>query len=193
MSVIDKKVSENLEQYIKQCFMATGVIIMLILVLDVVEQPVIIATLGATTFIVFAMSHSYASQPRRIYGGYALGILVGLIVYYLEMGLLVIDPDGFEGINLFLGGLAIGASIFLMVFTNTEHPPAAGLSMGLLFNPWSYETILVIIAAIIFLNSIKYFLRNWLIDLHGPTLEQVAEDAENEGELENGSEIENDQ
>jgi len=171
MSVIDVKVKNNLEQYIKQCLMATGVIIAVIASFDIVEQTVIIATLGATTFIVFAMSHSYASAPRRIYGGYAIGILIGLVVYYLEMFLLMIDPRGFEGINLFLGGLAVGASIFLMVFTNTEHPPAAGLSIGLLFNPWTIETIIVIIFAIVFLNSAKYLLRNWLIDLHGPAIQ----------------------
>jgi len=175
MSVIDKQVSDNLEQYIKQCLMATGVIIAVIASFDIVEQTVIIATLGATTFIVFAMSHSYASDPRRIYGGYAIGILIGIVVYYLEMLLMMIDPRGFEGINLFLGGLAVGASIFLMVFTNTEHPPAAGLSIGLLFNPWTIETIIVIIFAIVFLNSAKYLLRNWLIDLHGPTIQDEPE------------------
>lgn len=178
MSVFDKQLSEHLSQYIKQCLMATGVIIAVILAFDVDEQTVIIATLGATTFIVFAMSHSYASEPRRIYGGYAIGILIGLLVYYLEMFLMWIDPSGFDGINIFLGGLAIGTSIFLMVFTNTEHPPAAGLSIGLLFNPWTVETIFVIIVAIFFLSTTKYFLRHWLIDLHGPSKKQVADCAE---------------
>lgn len=178
MSVFDKQLSEHLSQYIKQCLMATGVIIAVILAFDVDEQTVIIATLGATTFIVFAMSHSYASEPRRIYGGYAIGILIGLLVYYLEMFLMWIDPSGFDGINIFLGGLAIGTSIFLMVFTNTEHPPAAGLSIGLLFNPWTVETIFVIIVAIFFLSTAKYFLRHWLIDLHGPSKKQVADCAE---------------
>ncbi len=178
MSVIDKQVSEHLSQYIQQCFMATGVIIAVILAFDVVEQTVIIATLGATTFIVFAMSHSYASEPRRIYGGYAIGILIGLLVYYLEMFLMWVDPSGFDGINIFLGGFAIGTSIFLMVFTNTEHPPAAGLSIGLLFNPWTVETIFVIIVAIFFLSTTKYFLRHWLIDLHGPSKKQIADSAE---------------
>lgn len=178
MSAFDKQLSEHLSQYIKQCLMATGVIIAVILAFDVDEQTVIIATLGATTFIVFAMSHSYASEPRRIYGGYAIGILIGLLVYYLEMFLMWIDPSGFDGINIFLGGLAIGASIFLMVFTNTEHPPAAGLSIGLLFNPWTVETIFVIIVAIFFLSTAKYFLRHWLIDLHGPSKKQVADCAE---------------
>ncbi len=178
MSAFDKQLSEHLSQYIKQCLMATGVIIAVILAFDVDEQTVIIATLGATTFIVFAMSHSYASEPRRIYGGYAIGILIGLLVYYLEMFLMWIDPSGFDGINIFLGGLAIGTSIFLMVFTNTEHPPAAGLSIGLLFNPWTVETIFVIIVAIFFLSTTKYFLRHWLIDLHGPSKKQVADCAE---------------
>ncbi len=183
MSVIDKKVSDNFNQYIRQCLMATAIIIVIITSLDVIEQTVIIATLGATTFIVFAMSHSYASRPRRIFGGYAIGLLIGLVVYYLEYFLLILDPEGFEGINIFLGGFAIGASIFLMVFTNTEHPPAAGLAIGLLFNPWDLRTIFVIAVAITFLSSSRYFLRNWLIDLHGPALPEDEEGEENQSQV----------
>ncbi len=175
MKIFDEKIKEHRDQYIKQCLLGTGLILMIIFALEVDTHTVIIATLGATTFIVFGLPHSYASDPRRIFGGYAIGLLIGLVAYYIKLFFLYIDPEGFEGIDILMGALAIGASIFLMVFTNTEHPPAAGLSVGLLFNPWGIETILVVIAAVTVLNVSKYFLRNWLIDLHGPSDSQVEE------------------
>lgn len=169
MEMIDRHAIPNLRKYLKQSFMGTVVIVMIIFALDAAVHTVIIATLGATTFIVFAMPHSYASEPRRIFGGYAVGIIVGIIVHYLHIFFLFLDPDGFEGINVLLGGLAIGLSTLLMAFTNTEHPPAAGFSMGLIFNPWTFETLGVVVGAITFLSLSKYVLKNWLINLHGPT------------------------
>ena len=168
MDLFDKQALPNLRKYLKQSFMGTAVIVIIIFALDAAVHTVIIATLGATTFIVFAMPHSYASAPRRIIGGYSIGMLIGIIVYYLKVLLLSIDPDGFEGIDVLLGGIAVGLAILFMAFTNTEHPPAAGLSMGLIFNPWTYETIAVVVGAVFFLNLSKYALKNWLINLHGP-------------------------
>ncbi len=180
MGIIDEQLKKHTGHYIQQCLLATGIILMIIFSLEVDTHTVIIASLGASTFIAFGMPHSYASAPRRIYGGYAVGVFVGLASYYLKLFLLYLDPEGFEGINVFLGALAIGASIFIMVFTNTEHPPAAGLSIGLIFNPWNAQTIVVIVFAIIFLNTSKYFLRNWLIDLHGIKEWQLEECQDND-------------
>lgn len=64
MEVIDKRALKKYPHYLKQCLLATAVITAVIYSLDVVSHTVIIATLGATTFIVFAMPHNYASSPR---------------------------------------------------------------------------------------------------------------------------------
>lgn len=41
------------------------------------NNPVVIASIGSTAFIVFSMSNSITAQPRRIIGGHLVGFFVG--------------------------------------------------------------------------------------------------------------------
>jgi CBS-domain-containing membrane protein len=66
------------------------------------------------------------------------------------------------------GAIAVGISIFIMAVTNTEHPPAAGISLGLVINPWSLVTIIFILCAIIWLAVIRKILKPYLMDLISP-------------------------
>lgn len=175
MEVIDKRALKKYPRYLKQCLLATAVIVAVIYSLDVVSHTVIIATLGATTFIVFAMPHNYASSPRRIIGGYLVGIIVGLAVFYLNSSILNMGISTDYNFSVLLGGLAVGASTLLMAFTNTEHPPAAGLAMGLVFNTWTTDTLLVISGAVFFLALSKHLLGKWLINLYSTPKEQTGE------------------
>ena len=52
-----------------------------------------------------------------------------------------------------------------MVITNTEHPPAAGMSLGLVLNQWDHTTIIFILGAVTVMSVIKKLLRNKLMDL----------------------------
>jgi membrane protein implicated in regulation of membrane protease activity len=61
--------------------------------------------------------------------------------------------------------LAVGIAIFLMVITNTEHAPAAGIALGLVINEWDWQTIIFIISAVILFAVIKRLLKAKLIDL----------------------------
>ena len=64
--------------------------------------------------------------------------------------------------------MAVGFAIFIMAVTNTEHPPAAGIALGLVINRWDHLTIIYILIAIIWLVSIKLVLRKYLMDLISP-------------------------
>ncbi|MEE8388354.1 MAG: hypothetical protein V3R65_07255 [Acidiferrobacterales bacterium] len=48
-----------------------------------------------------------------------------------------------------LSATVVGTAIFLMVVTDTEHPLAAGMSLGLLLNQWDHKTLLFILVAVI--------------------------------------------
>ena len=62
-----------------------------------------------------------------------------------------------------------------MAMTNTEHAPAAGIALGLVISRWDYLTILVIVLAIIWLFSIKFILRKYLMDLISPHINPLQE------------------
>ena len=66
---------EDFKRYAMQCGLAGFVVFILLLVLDTVTQTVLIAALGASAFIAFAVPRSLHSGPRHMIGGYVVGIV----------------------------------------------------------------------------------------------------------------------
>ena len=62
---------ESFKRYALQCGLAGFVVLILLLVLDAVTQTVLIAALGASAFIAFAVPRSLHSGARHMIGGYA--------------------------------------------------------------------------------------------------------------------------
>lgn len=169
MKIIDDKVRTHLSSYILQCFLATLTLLAVLIFLNVLTETAIIAALGASAFIVFTMPHMYSSYPRRLIGGYIIGIVVGIIFYFISTS----DPAKILFLNentslIFFGALAVGVSILLMTITNTEHAPAAGISLGLVINQWTNITILFILGAILWMAVVRKILKPYLIDLTSP-------------------------
>ncbi len=166
MKIYDKKIKKNIKRYFLQCLLATLSILVILLFLNLFIHTTIIACLGATTFIVFAIPNSYGAQPRNLIGGYLCGIIVGIIGSLLSNYLLSSFFIGKERILFIVfGSIAVGLAIFIMVITDTEHPPAAGLALGLVLGSWDYITIIIIICSILLMSGIKKVLGSVLIDL----------------------------
>ena len=55
------------------------------LVLDAVTQTVLIASLGASAFIAFAVPRSLHSDPRHLIGGYVVGLVSGVAMSSLDL------------------------------------------------------------------------------------------------------------
>jgi CBS-domain-containing membrane protein len=64
-----------------------------------------------------------------------------------------------------MGAIAVAVAGLLMVSTNTEHPPAAGVALGLVLQPWTYPTVVFVLASAVFLSIAKHFLKPVMIDL----------------------------
>ena len=166
---IDKKFKSNPLKYIVQCFLATFTILSIILFLDVLNEIAIITSLGASAFIVFVMPTQYSSDPRRLIGGYIVGLIVGFIFYLVSTYLIGNTLTDNHAILLAIfGAISVGFSIFIMAVTNTEHAPSAGITLGLVINKWDYLTILFIILAIIWMVIIRIILKKYLMDLISP-------------------------
>ncbi|MBE0466498.1 MAG: HPP family protein [Candidatus Desulforudis sp.] len=164
--ILDPKFKNNAGRYLLQCALAAATILVVLVFLDVIAHTAIIATLGASAFIVFTMPKSYPSQPRPLLGGYFVGILVGCVCCFVSrtsplMPLIITQRASY----IVFGALAVGIAILLMTITNTEHPPAAGMALGLVLNDWDYLTIIFILGAITFMFSVRQFLKSRLIDL----------------------------
>lgn len=164
--LVDDKARTNIRPYIVQPAMATVAILLILMFLDVIDHTALIATLGSTVFLVFARPSSYSAHTRPLLGGYVVGLGVGATFYYLSLfpGWLSL-PLSQQTVYVIYAALAVGFAIFLMTVTDTEHPPAAGVALGLVLNSWSYQTVSFIMVAVITLALLRRMLRKYMVDL----------------------------
>jgi len=166
MHWIDDKARTNLRPYLFQSGLAMFTVLLILLFLDTASHAAIIAVLGSSAFLVFTRPRAYASQPRRLLGGYVIGGAVGIACHYISLfplwSAMSISPTAHL---IVFGALAVGAGIFLMVVTNTDHPPAAGMSLGLVLNSWDKWDLMFIMAAVLFMAVMRKVLQSVMIDL----------------------------
>ena len=116
--IISKNLRERWVNYVWQSA-AAGIITTLVLyIFFELVALIILAGVGSTIFTIFALPRNRTANTRNIIGSYLICIAVGLFCIYITKPSLS-------------GGAAIGISTFLMVITDTEHPPAAGVALGL--------------------------------------------------------------
>mgnify|MGYP001395118691 CR=1 FL=1 len=108
---------------------------------------------GSTTLIVLIFFESEFAQPGNIFFGHLLGIVIGILF------------NEFVGMSFLTLGLAVGATITLMMYLKVIHPPAAANPLIALFADVSLEYIvfpvMVGTIVIIFLSVIinRYILK----------------------------------
>ena len=120
------------------------------------ENLWLIPPFGASMVLVMAAHESPLAHPKNIFFGHVLSALSGVMIYMLL---------GFSFLSV---GIAVGLAIFLMMATNTVHPPAGAnpiiavfgaKSMGFIIMPVALGASFIILFAIIYnaLLKRKYF------------------------------------
>jgi CBS-domain-containing membrane protein len=179
MRILDRRFHKHVARYVFQCGLATLAVLLILLVLDVITQAVIIASLGASSFIAFTMPHTNASRPRYLIGGYVWGIAAGVGMNGLSdlVGDPVVAGVTLRGDVLF-GAAAVGLAILMMVITDTEHPPAAGLALGVVLARWDTLALVVPLVGIVALSLARLALKPILINLiEVPRPEETRDDS----------------
>lgn len=152
-------------QYFKQTLMATLTMMVVLLLLDLVDQTVLIASLGASTFIVFSMPHTKRSEPRYLVGGYVVGTLAGCSLSLMATQLIGLSAADPRIVQICCAALALGLAFLIMVVTDTEHPPAAALALGFVLNDWDLFALIVVMSGIVLITTIKELIKPRLLDL----------------------------
>jgi CBS-domain-containing membrane protein len=166
VELLDKKFMQNKLRYVLQCLLAALSVLLILVVLDGFTKPAVVAALGASAFIAFTMPHAQVARPRFLIGGYLVGISAGTLCYWLsQVGwpgpLSAVQQYSYEA----CGAMAVGLAVFVMVVTNTEHPPAASLALGLSVGEWSPRTLAVVFVGILVLSILRKLLKPILISL----------------------------
>ena len=145
---------------------ATVFIFFVLAVLNVLTQTVLIASLGATAFISFTMPHGESSKPRYLVGGYVVGTVVGVAVSIVVGWIQAEYGVGMERVIVISGAaIAVGVAMFLMVVTDTEHPPAAAVALGFVLNSWDLRAIGVVLIGVCCISFLKETFRQRMINL----------------------------
>ncbi|MHA1505856.1 MAG: HPP family protein [Candidatus Asgardarchaeia archaeon] len=144
------------KNYVFQSLLATLTVFLVLLLLSI-EHAVIIASIGATSFIVFAMPKNITARPRNVIGGHMVGLFSG--------SLFSLIPQTSFIFSITLYSFAVGLSIFMMVVTDTEHPPAAGTALGVVVRGFSLNVAIAVITSSLILSAVHHLLRPLLRDL----------------------------
>ena len=142
--------------YLYQSFLATAVVFFVLMLLTL-ENAVVIASIGATAFIVFTMPKNITARPRRIIGGHFIGLISGSLCFMI--------PHDSTLMTAIILSLAVGISIFLMVALDFEHPPVGGTALGVTLTGFSTEIFLALLTSVIILSLAHYFSKRFLRDL----------------------------
>jgi CBS-domain-containing membrane protein len=165
MQLLDSKFRQQKKQFLLQCFLAMVVVLMVLVILEAIASAAIVAALGATAFIVFAIPKAKSSAARVIIGGYVIGTVLGTIWHWPAQLRPTGHPVADRYLALACGAVAVGLAIFVMAITNHEHPPAVGVALGLAIGEWRYETVVVVMLGVVGLCLGKWLLREWLKNL----------------------------
>lgn len=153
---IDREFRQHWKNYVVQSIIATIAVFIVLYFLSM-QHAVIIASIGATAFIVFAMPDNITAQARNVIGGQLVGLFFGFLFSLFPQSTLMC--------SILVYSLAVGCAIFTMVVIDTEHPPAAGTALGVAITGISLDVFIAVIISVILLSVIHKFFKPYLRDL----------------------------
>ena len=144
------KIQKNIEPILSGVSAALVIGVLAFLTLRTSSGIWLMFSFGATVFIVFVLYNLETAQPKNIFFGHLVSVLVGIIFN---------ETIGFSFYSL---GLSVGVAVALMVYLKVMHPPAASNPLVVLFGDVSFDFILfpvitgtiVIILMAVFINKI---------------------------------------
>tara|TARA_Y100000590_G_scaffold333685_1_gene379619 strand:+ start:231 stop:701 length:471 start_codon:yes stop_codon:yes gene_type:complete len=124
------KISKNIEPIASGISAALVIGVLAFLTLRTSAGIWLMFSFGATVFIVFVLYNLETAQPKNIFFGHLVSVLVGIIFN---------ETIGFSFYSL---GLSVGLAVALMVYLKVMHPPAASNPLVVLFTDVSFDFIL---------------------------------------------------
>ena len=147
------KIKKNFEPIVSGISAAIVIGILAFLTLETSAGIWLIFSFGATVFLVFVLFNLETAQPKNIFFGHLVSIIVGIVV------------NETMGLSFYSLALAVGVSVILMVYLKIMHPPAASNPLVAISMDLSFDYILFPVVAgsiIIILSSIainRYILK----------------------------------
>ena len=143
-------IKKNLEPLVSGLSATVVISILAFLTLRTSSGIWLMFSFGATVFIVFVLYNLETAQPKNVFFGHLVSVIVGIVF------------NEIIGFSFYSLGLSVGVAVALMVYLKVMHPPAASNPLVVLFTDVSFDFILfpvitgtiVIILMSVFINKI---------------------------------------
>jgi CBS-domain-containing membrane protein len=139
-----------------QSALATLVLLVVMWGLDVVAHGILVASVGSTVFILFAIPYNVTAKARNTIGSHTICGLIGSSCAILPLTAPLVPLKW---------SLAVGVAIFAMVVTDTEHPPSAGTALAFAISGWDLITYLRLVLLVVGVWIGALLFRPWMRDL----------------------------
>jgi len=164
--LLDPKFRRHYRQYIFQALLATVAMALILLFVDSLSTAAIAAGLGSSVVGIFINPTGATARLRAVVGGHTMALLLGSVFSFIlfagSIEGFIADHSQFHALMM---ALSVGLLILVMAVTDTEHPPAAGIVIGMSSREWTPEVFGAILGALVLLGAIKLVLRRHLRDL----------------------------
>ena len=124
------KISKKFEPLVAGCAASVIIGILSFLSFETSTGFWLMFSFGSTTLIVLVFYESEFAQPRNIFFGHLLGIIIGILF------------NEFFGISFITLGLSVGTTVTFMMYLKIIHPPAAANPLIALFADVSLNYII---------------------------------------------------
>ena len=124
------KISKNLEPIVSGISAALVISVLAFLSLETSAGIWLMFSFGATVFIIFVLHDLETAQPKNIFFGHLISILVGIIF------------NETIGVSFYTLGISVGVAVALMVYFKVMHPPAASNPLVALTMDLSFDFVL---------------------------------------------------
>ena len=112
----------------------------------------LVFSFGSSALILFVFHESEFSQPKNIFFGHLISIIIGIFINKLI------------GVSFISLGLSVGICVSVMMYLKIVHPPAAANPLIALFADVSYDFILFpIISGSIILILVSFFINKFVL------------------------------
>ena len=117
----------------------------------------LVFSFGSSALILFVFHDSEFAQPKNIFFGHLISIIIGILINELI------------GISFISLGLSVGICVSVMMYLKIVHPPAAANPLIALFADVSYDFILFpIITGSIMLILISFLINRFVLGREYP-------------------------
>ena len=124
------KISKKLEPLLNGLSAGLVVSLLALLTFNAPFGVWLVFSFGSTSLILFVFHDSEFAQPKNIFFGHLISIIIGILINKLI------------GISFLSLGLSVGVCVSVMIYLKIVHPPAAANPLIALFADVSYDFIL---------------------------------------------------